>query len=212
MSAWESLESWNASLFLFAGIMAGSYAVLKGLKAYAGLEVVTVFDILWGSFVLLVPILALLGLYPRLRQGAPRLSIAGLAMTVLAGLAVLAIQVQLIVTTLSVEGYPQIPGDGPAWPVFALLLTFITLALGFLFAGVAAWRTGTVSRTVAGLLVVPCLGWIGLIVANIVLPSGDYLGLFAYAPIGVALFIVGYELRTDGASPTSSEARPDSAP
>lgn len=208
----EPLEKWNAEAFLFAGVMAFSYAVLKGLKAYAGLEVITVFDVLWGGFVLLVPVLALLGLAPRLREPAPRLSVAAVMVTVAAGLAIVAIQLQLVITTLSVDGYPEIPGDGPAWPVFVLLLAFVTIALGFLFSGVAARRTDAVSQTVAGLLVIPFFGWIGLIVANVVLPSGDYLGLFAYAPIGGALLAIGYLLRTEGVGSGRAEPAPDSTP
>lgn len=194
---WNSLAKWNGGFFLFAGVMAFTYAILKGLKAYAGLEVITVFDVIWGGFVLLVPVLALLGLYPRLREATPRLSLAALTVTVIAGVAIVAVQLQMVLTTLTVEGYPEIPGDGPAWPVFALFLIFVTLALGFLFSGVAARRSAGVPRTVAGLLVVPFFGWTGLIVANVVLPSGDYLGLFAYAPIGIALLGVGYLLRTE---------------
>lgn len=208
----NSLESWSPTAFLAAGVMAFSYAVLKGLKAYAGLEVVTVFDVLWGGFVLLVPIVALLALSPRLREAAPRLSLAAVGVTVIAGTGTVAIQIQLIITTLSVEGYPEIPGDGPTWPVFALFVVFITLSLGFLLSAAAARRTDTVSRTVARLLVVPFLGWMGLIVANIVLPSGDYLGLYAYAPIGAALLAIGYLLRSEAGTATTTESIPDSTP
>lgn len=202
------LESWCPTAFLFAGVMAFSYAVLKGLKAYAGLEVVSVFDVLWGGFVLLVPVVALLGLFPQLREASPRLAIAAAAVTGIAGLGIVAIQLQLIVTTLTMEGYPEIPGDTPAWPVFVLFLVFVTLALGFLLSGVAARRSDAVSRTVARLLVVPFLGWFGLIVANVVLPSGDYLGMFAYAPIGVALLAIGYLLRAESAPTDRAESAP----
>lgn len=206
----SALESWNPTAFLAAGVMAVSYAVLKGLKAYAGLEVITVFDVLWGGFVLLVPVIALLGLYPRLREAAPRLSLTAVAVTVIAGIGIVAIQLQLVITTLSVEGYPEIPGDSPTWTAVALFAIFVTLALGFLLSGVAARRSDAVSQTVAGLLVVPFLGWFGLIVANIVLPSGDYLGLFAYAPIGAALLAIGYRLRTETAATDRAESTPDS--
>lgn len=199
-------ESWTPAAFLVAGVMAFSYAVLKGLKAYAGLEVITVFDVLWGGFVLLVPAIALLGLAPRLRETAPRLSVAARLASLIAGIGIAAIQLQLIITTLTMEGYPEIPGDGPAWPVFVLLLVFITLALAFLSSGIAAWRSDAVPRTVARLLVIPFFGWGGLIVANVVLPSGDYLGMYAYAPIGVALVAIGYLLRTERVTTDPAEA------
>lgn len=195
---WKVLESWNTSAFLVAGVLALGYALLKGLKAYAGLTVITVYDVGAGGFVLLAPVVALLGLYPRLRTGAPRISIGAVVTATVAGLGTVAIMVQLVVRTLTTEGYPEIPGDGPAWPVVVLLVVFVTLALSFLFTAIATSRTEAASRSVAWLLAVPFLAWIGLIVANVIFPSGDYLGLYAYAPVGASLLIIGHRLRTDG--------------
>lgn len=197
-------------MFTFAGIMAFSYALLKGLKAFAGLGVVTVIDVMWGAFVLLVPGIALLGLYPRLRQASPRLAVAAGVVTVIAEIAIVAIQIQLIVTTLTIETYPEIPGDVPTWSVFATYLVFVMLALGFLFSSVAAWRTTAVSRTVAGLLLVPFLGWIGFIVAPIVLSSGDHLGLLVHLPISGALLAVGYHLEAEDETTGRSQPAPES--
>lgn len=202
------LEKRNGKIFTFAGIMVFSYALLKGLKTFAGLGVITVIDVMWGAFVLLVPGIALLGLYPRLRQAAPRSSAAAVVVSVIAGLAIVAIQVQLILTTLTMEGYPEIPGDVPTWPVFATYLVFVMLALGFLFSSVAARRNDTVPRTVAGLLVIPFLGWIGFVVAPFVLFSGDHLGLLVHLPISGVLLAIGYYLEAEG-EPTG---RPQPAP
>ena len=194
--AW--LEKWNAKMFGFAGVMSFSYALLKGLKAYADLGVITAIDVMWGGLVLLAPVIALLGLYPRLREAAPRSAVATGVVTVIAGLTIVAIQLQLIITTLTMAGYPEIPGDVPTWPVFATFLVFVTLALGFLVSGFTARRTDAVPQPVTRLLVIPSLGWIGLIVGPALLPSGDYLGLVVYLPISGALVAIGYYLGADG--------------
>ena len=85
---------------------------------------------------------------------------------------------------------------------------FLTLALGFFLFSVASLRTAVLSRTVGFLLLVPTVAWVGLIVGNVVAPSGDYLGVLAYTPISIALLAIGYLLRgepspTDRAGPAS---------
>ena len=80
--------------------------------------------------------------------------------------------------------------------------------LGFFLFSVASLRTAVLSRTVGFLLLVPTVAWVGLIVGNVVAPSGDYLGVLAYTPISIALLAIGYLLRgepspTDRAGPAS---------
>lgn len=207
---WDALETWNTRAFLVAGILAFCYGVLKGLKAYGGLEVVTAYDVIYGGFVLFVPVLALLGLYPRVREASPWSSIGAVVLSVIAGIGTVAITLQVVYMTVTMAGYPEIPGDGPAWPVVVLGLVFISIALAFLLSGFAAMRSEAVSGTVAGLLLVPFLSWFGLIVANVVLPSGDYLGMYAYAPIGVALLGIAYLQRSSAVGTDSADAASDS--
>lgn len=204
------LQSRNAEIFGLAGVIAFSYALLKALKTFASLGVITVLDVMWGAVVLLVPVFALLGLYPRLREGSPRAALAAGIVTVTAGIAIVAIQLQLIITTLTMAGTPEIPGDVPIWSVIATYVVFVTLAVGFLFSAMAARRTDTVPHPVARLLLIPFLGWGGFIVAPAVLPTGDYLGLVVHLPISGALLAIGYHLGATDDPTGHTQASPDS--
>lgn len=206
--SWESLEQWSPTAFLVAGMLLLGYAVLKALSAFAGVTAPSAFDVAYGTLGLLVPAFGLLGLHPRLRDAAPRVSLAGVCATIVSAICSAAILLWVVGATLQMEGYPAIPEDAPTWTVAALLLVFLTLALGFLLFSVASLRTAVLSRTVGVLLLVPTVVWIGLIFGNVVAPSGDYLGVLAYTPISIALLGIGYLLRgepspTDRAGPAS---------
>lgn len=198
---WTRLEQSNPTVFLIGGVLLLSYAVLEGVSAFAGMEPQTALKTGYGGIVLLVPVFALLGLYPHLHEHTPRLSRAGLVTTILSGFLTLVLLVWLVGVTLQMDGLPEIPADAPVWTAAALLLGFLLLAVSFLLFGLASLRTPVVSRTVALLLLVPAAGWFGLMVANVVLPSGDYLGFAAYTPISVAVLAIGYLLRTTAVSP-----------
>lgn len=108
-------------------------------------------------------------------------------------------------------GLPEIPADAPAWTAAALLLGFLLLAVSFLLLGLASLRASVVSRTVAFLLLVPATAWFGLIVANVVLPSGPYLGVAAYTPISIAVLAVGCLLQTEDEPADRPETVPDTS-
>lgn len=205
---WESLEKRSSGLFLLAGVLLFGYAVSKAIYTFTDVTPVGAFDVTYGGIGLLVTVFGLLSLYPRLRDSAPWLSLGGIAATLISGILDIALLLQLATMTLQMGRIPDIPADAPAWTVFALFVVFITIFLGFLLFGVASLRTGIFSQRVSVLLLVPAAGWFGLMVANIVLPSGQYLGLLAYAPISVALLSIGYLLRTKGISTTISEPIP----
>lgn len=193
LSAWRSLEQWNAKVFLIAGVLLFSNATIEGRSAFAGVRPHSALKTGYGGIVPLVPVFGLLGLSPRLSDHTPRLSLAGVAVKILSGLLMTVLLLWLIGVTLQMEGYPEIPADAPAWTA-ALLLGFLLLAVSFLLFVLASLRTPVVSRTVALLLLVPAAGWFGLMRTNIVLPSGDYLGFLTYTPISMAVLAVGYLL------------------
>ncbi len=206
---WEGLEKRNAEVFLVAGVLLLSYAVLEGLSAFAGVRPHSAVKTGYGGIVLLVPVFGLLGLYPRLRDHTPRLSRAGVGTTILSGLLILILLVWLLGMTLRMQSLPAIPADAPAWTAAALLVGFLLLAVSFLMFGLASLRTTVVSRRIALLLLVPAAGWFGLMGANVVLPSGDYLGFLAYTPISVAVLAVGYLLQDQDARPGHEEPAPE---
>lgn len=211
---WESLERWNPTVFLVAGILLLGYAIIQGIHSFTGVTVPSAFSTAYGGIALLVPVFGLLGLYPRLRDHTPRLSLAGAVVTVLSGLLTLVLLLQVVVTTLRMGRLPEIPADTPVWAGAALLLGFLLLAVSFLLFGLASLRTSVISRAVAFLLLVPTAGWLGLIVANAtaIVPTGTYLAVPAYTPIGIAVLSIGYLLKsesesTDRTGPASAEVR-----
>jgi hypothetical protein len=206
---WGPLERRSKTVFLIAGVLLLGYAVSKGVYTFTDVTPVGAFDVAYGGLGLLVTTVGLFGLYPRLRDGAPRLSIAGVVFAGIAAIGTFALLGWLAGATLAMKGYPAIPEESPAWTVLALIVVFVTIALGFLLFGAASLRTDVFSRTVGWLLVVPGLGWIGLIVGNVALPSGQYLGL-VYVPISVALLSVGYLFQTGSARTDRVESASDS--
>lgn len=208
-SLWGSLEKWSAAAFLVAGVLLLGYAVLSGIETVTEITFQTAFKVGYGQVALLAPVVGLLGLYPRLNDRTPRLSLAGLVITLVAAVGLVVLLVWLIGTTFMMEGYPAIPEDAPAWTAATLILVFLTLAVGFLLFGVASLRTTVFSRTVDFLLLVPTVMWIGLIVGNVVAPSGPYLSVLAYTPMSVALVAIWHLLRTEPEPTSRAEPAPD---
>lgn len=195
---WESLERRRKTVFLVAGVLLLGYAVSKAIYTFTAVTAVGAFDVAFGGFGLLVGILSLFSLYPSLHDGAPKATLAGVVVTVIAAAGTLATLGWLAGATLTMRGYPAVPEEAPAWTVLALIVVFVTIALGFLLFGAASLRTDVFSGRVGGLLIVPGLGWIGLIAGNLSLPSGQYLGL-VYFPISLALLAISYLLKSEAA-------------
>ena len=215
MDRWEDLEQWSPSAFIGAGVLLLGYATLQGINSFTSLTLQSAVLVLYGGIALLAPVFALLGLYRRLRDHAPRMALAGVATAILSGLLTFVALMWAVVATLQMDGLPAIPADAPAWTSVATLSGFLLLAVSFLLFGVASLRTPVVSRTVALLLLVPTAAWVGLVVGNAILnPEGHYLAVLVYTPISLALLAVGYHLRTKGvptdrAELATTEARHD---
>lgn len=188
------------------------YAVTKAIYTFTPVTPIGAFDVSFGGIGILVTTVGLLGLYPRVRDHAPRLSLAGVVVTVVGVVTVLAVLGWLGGTTLVKAGYPAIPEEAPAWTLVAFFTAFFTIAVGFLLLGVASLRSNDLSPTIGYLLVVPGLGWIGLFVANLIplIPPGQYLGLIAYVPISLAMLAIGYLLPNELAPAEPPELTPDS--
>lgn len=192
---WDSLESWTPSAFFVGGIVLLGYAALKSALLLTGGVVPDVVQTTIGHFGLLIPTLALLGLYPRLRDAAPRLSLAGVASSAVSGALNVILLVVLLQITLTMEGYPAIPEDTPLWGTLVLFLGLLTIMLGFFLMGIATLRTDVVSRSVSYLLLVPAVMWAALFVMHATGVDGTVIGVVVYTPIGVSLLTIGYHLR-----------------
>lgn len=208
----DALEQWRAAAFLIAGVLLAGVAVYKGVGAFTSWSVTMEVDLIVGGLALIAPVVGLLGLYPRLREAAPRVSLIGIVSAVVSAGVVLAVLVWFFATTLQLGRFP-VWNEAPVWTAAALAVVFLTLSLGFLLLGVASLRTTALSRPVSLLLVVPAVMWLGLL-ANVFVRAIANLDFYVYVVNAAVVLAIGYFLRTeteptDRAEPAPTEARHD---
>lgn len=204
---WESLEQWSPTAFLVAGGLWLVYAGLSAIELVTEVVTPSALDVAVSGLALFIPVFGLLGVYPRLRDHAPRLSVAGAVLIVISGVSTLTLLVWLFGTTLLTPGVPAIPADAPGWTVAAFFVSLIPIALGFLLFGVAGLRTGALTKTVALLLMVPFAMWVVLLAGNAV--DGNVIGVIVYVPISLAALSIGYLLRTESTPTEYTEPAPE---
>lgn len=205
---WRPLERRRTTVFLAAGVLLLGYAVSKAIYTFTDVTPVGAFDVTFGGIGLLVAMLGLFALYPRVREGARWTALAGVLVTAVGAVGTLALVGWVAIETLLNAGYPAIPAESPAWTVPVFFGVFVALILGFLLFGAASLRSGALSQRVGGLLVVPGLSWAGLIVGNVVLTPGQYIGL-VYVPIALALLAIGYLLGAESVQSDHVESASD---
>lgn len=208
----DALEQWRAAAFLIAGVLLAGVAVYKGVGAFTSWSVTMEVDLIVGGLALIAPVVGLLGLYPRLREAAPRVSLIGIVSAVVSAGVVLAVLVWFFGTTLQLGRFP-VWTEAPIWTAAALAIVFLTLALGFLLFGVASLRTLVFSRPVSLLLLVPAIMWLGLLV-NVFVRAIANLDFFVYVVNAATVLAIGYLLRaadvpTDRAEPAATEVGHD---
>lgn len=191
---WSVLEEWNAQVFVLIGVLLAGVALYKGVDAFTGWTVSAAIDTGYGGIALVAPLIGLLSLYPRVRDGAPRLSATGIVSAGVASVLVLAVWAWFFGTALQLGRFPTFE-EFPVWGAAALALVFITLSVGFLSFGVVGLRSNSLPRSVGLLLVVPAVMWIGLLV-NVAVRAIPELDFYVYVVNAVAVLTVGYLLRT----------------
>lgn len=202
----DAPEQWRAAAFLIAGVLLAGVAVYKGVGAFTSWSVTMEVDLIVGGLALIAPVIGLLGLYPRLREAAPRISLIGIVSAVVSAGIVLAVLVWFFATTLQLGRFP-VWNEAPVWTAAALAVVFLTLSLGFLLLGVASLRTTALSRPVSLLLVVPAVMWLGLL-ANVFVRAIANLDFYVYVVNAAAVLAIGYFLRTE----TEPTDHPEPAP
>lgn len=212
---WDWLETRSPTVFVLAGAGFLGYAGLKTASLAAGVGVPDVISVILGHLSLLVPVVGLLGLYPRLTGDAPRLARAGVATTVLSGSCSVILLVAVTHLTLVTRGYPAIPEDTargilpPFVGVALLLVSLLAILLGFLLFGIASLRSDAMSRTSAQLLLIPSGMWTLLFVMHAAGVDGTLIGVVVYGPLGAAVLATGYRLRTETVPTSPIEAAAD---
>lgn len=196
-------ESWGPTAFLVAGVVLLGYAALKGLELATGMLLPDVLKVTVGHLGLLVPVVGLLGLYSAVRERSPILSLVGAGSSVVSGVCSMVLIVSVFHLTLTMEGYPAIPEDagqgllpGMLGPLL-LVLSIVTLLVGFLLLGAATLQTDAIPRPTGYLLFVPVVMWTALFAMIAVGVDGSVAGIVVYGPIAASLLSVGYRLRAD---------------
>lgn len=214
---WGWLESRAPTIFLGVGAWFVGYAGLKTIRLLTEIAVPDVVSVTVGHLGLFVLALGLLGLYPRVRGAAPRLARAGAVTSVLSGICSVVLLVAVLHLTLSMGGYPAIPEDtaqgflSPVLGAGLLLVSLLTILLGFLLFGVAGLRTEALSEQIGYLLLVPSVMWTLLFVMHATGVDGTLIGVIVYPPIAASLLTMGYRLRTEAGSTVSVKSPVDTA-
>lgn len=179
---------------LGAGVALAGVAVYKAVFVFTSVEVSTVVDTGYGGLALLLTGVALLGLYPRVRDVSPKTAIAAAVSSGLSISFVIVVWGWLVGTTLQLGRVPVIPDEAPVWAAVALLGNFITLSAGFILFAVASRRTATIPRSASGLLILPALMWLGLIV-NIAINLIPNMSIPVYVVNAITVGAIGYIIR-----------------
>jgi hypothetical protein len=152
----------------------------------------------------------LIGYYPRVAEGAPRLSLGGVGSAGIAWVAWTATMLAAIFVDVTSERTFADPGS---WAPPLLTVAFILALLSFLCYGVASAWSETPSGTLGVLLLVPVAAFLGqavLLASKIVTGEVTAVLQLAFgALIAIALFVISYLLWNDTERAVSSESRVD---
>ena len=209
--AWNALESWSSTAFLFAGGLLFLFVVLSGLSAFTNVlgegAVVGAAVVGSGLFGLILAVIGLLGLYPQLSESAPRLSRGGVG-----ALAVALTGILVVIGTLAIVGPPEAPGDVPSFAPPIFISSGILIMVGYALFAVASIRTETPSRRIGLLLAVPGIVLLWHYIALAAFGSQHVFEIIDYTVISTTFLTIGFLLRTESVSVTSTEPPPDSTP
>lgn len=208
----ESLERWSPRAFVVGG---AAWLVLMGI--IGGNMVTGGSTPTWLLPVFLVPgllaaYLGLLGISGHVAERSPKLTRAGVAVTLIAA----ALVVFAVIYTVATSTVDQ----GPPFPVFPLII--LSTVVGFLLVGLSSIRTETPSRTIGLLIAGAGAAWFGDIVfiivtsaigtseiAGIPLVVGPMLGVVL---AGLAMIATGYLLHGQFHRSGRVEATTDTTP
>lgn len=204
----ERFERWSPPAFVVGGLG------LLGTSVVASLDVAGVVGAtprlamgpllvgLWFVFV------GLVGLHPRVADGAPRLALGGLAASGLAW-------VVWTVTMLVAIGVDVTSGrtfaEPGSWAPPLLAVAFVLALLSFLGYGVASTWADRPSRTLGLLLLIPVAAFLGqalLLASKILTGEVEVVLQLAFGGVAaIALLLVGYLLRSDAGHAAGSDTR-----
>ena len=203
----ERFERWSPAAFIVGGIgllgtsVVGSLDVAGIVATYPRLNMGPLLFGLWFVFV------GLIGLYPRVANGSPRLSLGGLGTS---GIAWVVWSITML-AAIGVDITSERTIADPSWGPPLLAGAFVLALLSFLIYGLASTWSESPSRTLGILLLIPVVAFLGqamLLVSKIL--TGDVIAVLQLALGGITaivLIAVGYLLQNDTGQAASSESR-----
>lgn len=197
--SWESLEKWSPTAFLGAGVLFFAFVVASVISGFTNIEGTWVLVAEGGTGLLglIVAIVAVVGLYPGLRDRSPYMSRGAV-------LAFVAAVVGLIVAL----GWRLSASSVPTALTLLFSLSVLLIAVGFLLTTAASLRTETPSRTVGVLLFVPVIMWVWHYATFAFVGSMYLLTVIDYTVITAAFLAIGYRLQTESEPTSRTEPTP----
>ncbi|MGM0717987.1 MAG: hypothetical protein ACQET5_12620 [Halobacteriota archaeon] len=204
----ERFERWGPTAFIVGGIgllgtsVVASLDVAGIVPTYPRLNMGPLLFGLWFVFV------GLIGLYPRVAKGSPRLSLGGLGTSAIAWVIWSIAMLAAIGVDITTERTIADPGS---WGPPLLTVAFVLALLSFLVYGLASTWSERPSRALGLLLLIPVVAFLGqamLLVSKIL--TGDVVAVLQLALGGITaivLIVVGYLLQSDAEQAVTSESR-----
>ena len=206
----ETFERWGPAAFVLGGIgllgttVAGSLDVAGIVQSTPRLAMGPLLFGLWFVFV------GLIGLYPRVADGSPRLSRGGVWTSGVAWVVWTGTLLAAIAVDVTSERTIADPGG---WGPPLLSGAFLLALLSFLVYGIASARSETPSRAFGVLLLIPVVAFLGqavLLISKIL--TGEVVAILQLALGGttaVVLIVIGYRLGNDAGDADGGESRAD---
>lgn len=207
-SLWDSLEKWDATVFLVAGGLLFVTTAINALDVFT--PIATQEGILltiegatgFGGVVLFF--VGLLGLYPRLADAEPRLAGAGLLLAIGPGIFFFG----LLVVCSGFATLLDIPSLKALIPSFSLITAtiLVSFTIALTLFGVCSLRASVPSRTVGGLLLVVAVAWFGFFGAMLIFryQTPTWVTFLQTTLLAIPIVAIGFRLRA-AVEPTGSE-------
>lgn len=204
----QAFERWSPTAFTVGAIgilgtsVVGSLHVAGVIQSSPRLAMGPLLFGLWFVFS------GLIGYYPRVAEGSPRLSLGGVGT---AGIAWVVWTVTLLVAIFVDVTSGRTIADPGGWAPPLLTVAFVLALLSFLVYGAASTRSGNPSRTLGILLLVPVIALFGqavLLASKIV--TGEVIAVLQLGfggLIAIALFAISYLLWNDTRGTVSSDSQ-----
>lgn len=204
---WESLENWQSTLFLIAGVLFGINIVIVATGTATGSEKMTVLlGETFNAAAWAIALVGLLGFYPGVADRSTWLPRAG------AVCAAIGVVVFTALSMLSLVYYVEFI-DGNIESLVPLILPGVIIGgvLSFLLFGITSLRSDGHPRTIGVLLLLPPL----LVVVNIMGGAAGvespYFLLGVVSGLLLVMLALGFRLRSSSESSDHGEVTPGSA-